>query len=87
MCGFGNTNDEDVAQALEDAIAVVGEWTGGSLEEKLAPFGLTVAEVMPTLRDRIVGLSLSGTSVGAYVQGYVEGLVTAMKLRLDSCGS
>jgi hypothetical protein len=44
----------DLDRALDDALAVVHEWDGGTLEEKLAAFGFDTDDVRRVAEERFV---------------------------------
>lgn len=43
---------DDLVRAFDDTIAIAREWDGGSLEDKLAQFGLQQEDVRDVLTER-----------------------------------
>lgn len=74
--------EEDVQRALDDALAIVSEHGRGI--SVLEQFGLEAEALVPALRERIEYHELPPEKVWDFVQGFVEGITTGMKLRLES---
>lgn len=75
---------DQLFDALDDALARIHEWDGGSVTDKLAAFGLDAEAVRQLLEQRWLahGKTFEGAEAHLlFVQGFVEGLVTGMQLR------
>ena len=75
---------EEVFDAFNHALARIHEFDGGGVEAKLTAFGLDAESVRQLLEERWIAHrgQFEGASHVVFVQGFVEGLVTGMQLRL-----
>ncbi len=75
---------EQLFDAFNHALARIHEFDGAGVETKLAAFGLDSESVRQLLEERWIAHQgqFEGASHVVFVQGFVEGLVTGLQLRL-----
>lgn len=81
---FEDITAEQFERAHDVALAILAEWRGGGVEERLAQFGVSVDAVLPVLEQLIETHGFTGREVFAVTQGLVEGVCTMAKVRLES---
>lgn len=81
---FDDLTAEQFERANDVALAVLAEWRGGGVEERLAQFGISIDVVLPVLKEMIDTHGFTGREIFAVTQGLVEGVCTMAKVRLES---
>lgn len=74
----------DLSRALDDGLAVMREWDGGTLDERLGAMGLDVGDVQAVIEERFQALRESGdydldfedpSVVALFAAAFGEGLI------------
>lgn len=80
-----------LGDALDDALAVVHEFDGGSIEQKLEALGISASDVRDVLEQRIEAYAPrfehadeDDSEQVALIQGFVEGLLAMGQLKRDA---